>query len=130
MTIQRAHQDPATVATLALIERFNEVFNTHDVNAIMALFTDDCVFENTQPAPDGKRYVGQAEVRGYWERLFSQSPKAHFTTEDIFAAGDRCAVRWRYDWVDDKGKPGHVRGVDVFRVHNGKVAEKCSYVKG
>ena len=28
------------------------------------------------------------------------------------------------------GTPGHVRGVDVFRVRDGKVAEKLSYVKG
>ena len=28
------------------------------------------------------------------------------------------------------GMPGHIRGVDVFRVRGGKVAEKLSYVKG
>ena len=39
-------------------------------------------------------------------------------------------VRWIYRWVDGDGKPGHVRGVDVFRVRDGKVAEKLSYVKG
>lgn len=123
-------QDAQTEATLAVIERFNEVFNRHDVDGIMALMTADCAFENTQPAPDGKRHVGQAEVRGYWQRFFGRSPSARFTTEDIFAAGDRCTVRWRYDWVDGRGAPGHVRGVDVFRVRDGKVAEKCSYVKG
>jgi hypothetical protein len=32
--------------------------------------------------------------------------------------------------VDDKEGPGSVRGVDVFRVRDGKVAEKLSYVKG
>jgi len=32
--------------------------------------------------------------------------------------------------VDADGKPGHVRGVDVFRVREGKVAEKLAYVKG
>jgi hypothetical protein len=29
-----------------------------------------------------------------------------------------------------EGKPGHVRGVDIFRVRDGKLAEKLSYVKG
>jgi len=38
-------------------------------------------------------------------------------------------VRWIYRWVRD-GQEGHVRGVDVFRVRDGKVAEKLSYVKG
>jgi ketosteroid isomerase-like protein len=116
--------------TSEVIERFNEAFNRHDVDAIMALMTEDCVFEDTQPRPDGTRYEGQAAVRGYWERFFASSPQAHFETEDLFAGGDRCAVRWRYTWVDKDGQTGHVRGVDVFRVRDGKVAEKLSYVKG
>jgi ketosteroid isomerase-like protein len=117
--------DTATAATLATIERFNEAFNRHDVDAIMALMTDDVVFENTSPSPDGERYEGQAAVRGMWDRFFSSSPRATFAAEEIVALGDRCVVRWRYDWGD-----GHVRGVDIFRVENGKVSEKLSYVKG
>jgi hypothetical protein len=39
-------------------------------------------------------------------------------------------VRWLYRWVDADGKDGHIRGVDVFRVRDGKVAEKLAYVKG
>jgi hypothetical protein len=33
----------------------------------MAAMTEDCIFENTYPPPDGGRYTGQAVVRGYWE---------------------------------------------------------------
>ncbi len=117
--------DLTRAATLATIERFNEAFNRHDVDAVMALFTDDCIFENTSPAPDGERHVGQDAVRAFWEQFFAASPQAHFTAEDIFASNDRVCVRWRYDWGE-----GHVRGVDVFRVVDGRVAEKLSYVKG
>jgi ketosteroid isomerase-like protein len=111
-------------ATTDVINRFNDAFATRNVDAIMALMTDDCVFENTPP-PDGERYEGQTAVRAAWEDFFRQSPNAVFETEEMFAAGDRCLVRWRYSWGD-----GHVRGVDVFRVRDGKVAEKLSYVKG
>jgi ketosteroid isomerase-like protein len=111
--------------TLAVITNFNEVFNTHDVDRLMNLFTDDCVFENTAPFPDGTRYEGQAAVRAFWETFFVESPNAHFDAEDIFTAGNRCTVRWRYSWGD-----GHIRGVDVFMVRDGKVSEKLSYVKG
>lgn len=47
----------------------------------------------------------------------------------MFAAGDRCVVRWVYTWVRE-GTPGRIRGVDVFRVRDGRVAENLSYVKG
>ncbi len=126
----QAQADQATEGTLAVIERFNEAFNRHDVDAVMALMTDDCVFENTYPPPDGERYEGRAAVRGFWERLFRATPDARFTFEEIFAAGDRCAQRWRYDYTGDDGRPGHIRGVDILRVRDGKVAEKLSYVKG
>jgi ketosteroid isomerase-like protein len=112
-------------ATLNVIERFNDAFNRHDVDEIMAQMTDDCVFEDTDPAPDGTRHTGQAAVRAAWEELFASTPSARFETEEAFACGDRCVVRWRYTWRD-----GHVRGIDVFRVRDGKVAEKLSYVKG
>ena len=120
----------ATAATLDLIDRFNDVFNKHDVDAIMELMTDDVVFENTSPRPDGERYEGREAVRGFWDRFFSGSPSARFEAEDISAGGDHCTVRWVYHWVGSDRKPGHVRGVDVFRVRGGKVAEKLSYVKG
>lgn len=116
-------------AAVQVVERFNDAFNRHDVHAIMALMTEDCAFENTRPQPDGERLVGQARVRAFWEQFFARSPQAHFDTEEIFGAGDRCVVRWVYSWMKE-GKRGHVRGVDIFRVRDGRVAEKFSYVKG
>jgi ketosteroid isomerase-like protein len=125
----RVMSAPLSRTAHAVVEHFNEAFNRHDVDAIMRSMTSDCVFENTRPAPDGTRVVGQAAVRQVWEELFARSPSARFETEEIFEAGDRCVVRWTYHWVRD-GRPGHVRGVDVFRVRDGLVAEKLSYVKG
>ncbi len=122
-------RDESAEATRAVVDRFNDAFNRHDVDAIMALMTDDCVFDSTRPPPDGERHEGQAAVRGYWAAFFARSPAARFEAEEVFACGDRCVVRWVYHWVRE-GAPGHVRGVDVFRVRAGKVAEKLSYVKG
>jgi ketosteroid isomerase-like protein len=112
-------------STIDVVERFNAAFNSHDVDAVMALMTDDVVFESTGPAPDGVRVEGQPGVRKTWEKLFADNPDARFVTEDLFTGDDRAVVRWRYEWGS-----GHVRGVDVMRVRDGKVAEKLSYVKG
>jgi ketosteroid isomerase-like protein len=117
-------------SALAIVERFNERFNAHDIDGFMALMTHDCLFENTSPSPDGERYEGQAAVRGFWERFFRDNPTAHFDAEDSFATDDRCTVRWRYTWQQSDGSEGHVRGVDVFRLRDGLIAEKLAYVKG
>jgi ketosteroid isomerase-like protein len=128
-----AHESPSAVSTRsthATVRHFNEAFGRHDVDAIMAAMTDDCIFDTTNPPPDGERFEGQAAVRAAWEAFFAESPAARFETEEMFTCGDRCVVRWRYSWGDDGGELGHIRGVDIFRVEDGKVAEKLSYVKG
>ena len=112
-------------STEATISAFNEAFGRHDVDAVIALMTDDCIFENTLPTPDGERHQGHAAVRTFWEEFFRDPPRASFETEEIVTAGDRAVVRWRFDWGD-----GHIRGIDLFKVRDGKVAEKLSYVKG
>ena len=114
-----------SAGTDATVRAFNDAFGRHDVDAVMALMTDDCIFENTLPTPDGERHVGQAAVRKFWKRFFAESPNATFETEEMVVAGDRAVVRWRFDWGG-----GHVRGIDLFKVRDGKVAEKLSYVKG
>lgn len=109
---------------LQVVEAFGAAWGDHDLDAAIGLITEDCVFDNTSPAPDGTRYVGPVAIRGAWQPIFD-NPKAHFDAEETFAAGDRVIQLWRYTWDG-----GHVRGVDVFRVRDGKVAEKLSYVKG
>ena len=116
-------------ATLAAVERFNTAFNNHDADSVMDAMTEDCIFENTAPAPDGRRIEGAAEMRAYWEKFFASNPDAHFEAEEIFASDDRCVVRWVYRKTKD-GQPWHLRGVDIFKIRDGKVAEKLAYVKG
>ncbi|MBO9343921.1 MAG: nuclear transport factor 2 family protein [Roseiflexus sp.] len=117
-------------AALRVVLDFNAAFNRHDVAGMMQLMSDDCVFENTYPAPDGAIYSGKASVTQFWQDFFRQSPQAHIDIEEIFGLGQRCVMRWRYIWVDATGKEGYVRGVDIFQVKQGLITEKLSYVKG
>jgi uncharacterized protein (TIGR02246 family) len=114
--------------TRTAVDRFNDAFNDHDVDAVMDAMTADCVFEDTSP-PHGSRHSGTEAVRAAWEGFFASSPTAHFDAEDVIVVGDRCIVQWRYTWTDDDGG-GSVRGVDLLRVRDGLVAEKLAYVKG
>jgi ketosteroid isomerase-like protein len=122
-------QTPPSGSTLDVVRRFNDAINRHDAAAVAALLTDDKVFENTAPAPDGTRLVGKAEVAAYWSRWFVNNPDAKFDAEDIVVAGDRCTVQWVYRKMRD-GKPWHLRGMDLLTVRDGKIAAKLAYVKG
>ena len=117
-------------AALRTVIEFNQAFNRHDVLAMMELMSDDCVFENTHPAPDGTVYSGKESVTRFWQAFFEGSPQAHIAIEEIFGMGDRCIMRWKYSWADQTENQSHVRGVDVFKVKDGLISEKLSYVKG
>jgi hypothetical protein len=122
--MERIETAPRTVLA------FNDALNRHDVAGMMRWMSDDCVFENTYPAPDGTLYAGKEAVAQFWEDFFRASPQAHIQIEEIFSLGWRCVMRWRYEWVDENGSKGHVRGVDVYQVRDGLIREKLSYVKG
>jgi ketosteroid isomerase-like protein len=112
------------VPALEVVEAFGRAWAVHDLDAAMLFLSDDCVFEATGPAPDGSRHVGPAEVRRAWGPIFADL-SSRFEAEETFCAGDRVVQRWRYDWDG-----GHIRGVDLFKLRDGKITEKLSYVKG
>ena len=111
-------------SALDVVERFGQTWADHDLDAALAMCTEDCVFDSTGPAPDGQRHVGREGLRTAWQPIFADTA-SRFDAEETFAMDDRVVQRWRYSWDG-----GHVRGVDVFRIRDGKVAEKLSYVKG
>jgi ketosteroid isomerase-like protein len=115
----RTHVDARRV-----VEAFGAAWADHDLNRALAMITDDCIFDATGPPPDGTCSVGLDAIRAVWAPIF-HDPSSRFEVEETIQASDRVVQRWRYIFDG-----GHVRGVDLFGVRDGKVAEKLSYVKG
>jgi ketosteroid isomerase-like protein len=123
-TSSKRAKEGRIVDPIEVVAVFGSAWAGHDLEGALALLTDDCVFDATGPAPDGTRCVGPEQIRAAWLPIFEDAASS-FEEEELFACGDRVVQRWRYSWAG-----GHVRGVDLFRVRDGKVAEKLSYVKG
>lgn len=113
--------------TAEIMRRFNEAFLSHDPSLLPPLVAEDCVIENTVPAPNGSRHVGRAACLELWQGI-AANRAAHFELEEVHAAEDRATIRWRYRWGD--GPDGSVRGVNLMRVRNGLIVEAMGYVKG
>jgi ketosteroid isomerase-like protein len=121
---------PVEQTNLNTLEAYFDATNRGDVAGMMALTTPNTVFENTYPPPDGELIIGQAAVGAFFQNLFDNNQSTRETMEHVIPANDYCTVRWRYEWVDGNGTPGHVRGVAIFRFEEGKIAEQLNYVKG
>lgn len=113
--------------TSDVVQRFNEAFLRHDPSLLLELVAEDCVIENTQPAPEGSRQVGREACLAVWHEL-AAARETQFELEEVFVAGERAIIRWRYRWGD--GGSDSVRGVNVIRVHDGSIVEALGYVKG
>ncbi|HEX2782829.1 MAG TPA: nuclear transport factor 2 family protein [Ilumatobacteraceae bacterium] len=110
--------------TASVVTAFGAAWGAHDLETALSMITDDCVFESTGPAPDGVQHKGRDEIRVAWQPIFDDTD-SRFEVEESFVCGDRVVERWCYSW-----NGGHIRGVDLFRVRDGLVAEKVAYVKG
>ena len=108
-----------------MIRRFNDVFLRRDPAELKELIAENCVIEKIAPAPDGDRCVGRDACIALWEDIATE-PGAHFDLEEVFAAGERATIRWRY-WRDDGQS---VRGVNLMRVSGGRIVGAMGYVKG
>ena len=120
---------PTESAVIELVRRFEEGFNTGDVDALMADMTDDAVFEHV--APEGVsvgRHEGASAVRAVWESMPEHFPGCRFVIEDIFASGDRCLCRFSMTFRAGDGSAVTRRGADVFTVRDGKIAAKLTYL--
>ena len=115
---------------LELLERMVDGFNRHDLDAIMALFVDDCVFESPR-GPDtwGRRFIGQAEVRDGLGARFRGIPDVQYGDGSHFVAGDRGVSEWTLTGTTVDGERVEVRGCDIWTFRGDRVVRKNSFWK-
>src|SRR6476469_6889376 len=108
--------------TAEIMARFNDAFLKHDPSLLEGLIGEDCVIENTTPAPDGARHVGGNARLKLWQGI-ATAPGTRFDLEEVVTMGERGIIRWRLHF----GEGQSVRGVNLMRVRDGKIVEALGY---
>ncbi len=107
-----------------------DAFNAHDVDAILAFFTEDCVFDMPRgPAPGGRRLVGKEQVRKGVQARFDGIPDIVYEDARHFASGDRGVSEWTIRGTQSSGERIEVRGCDLFEFTGGRISRKDSFWK-
>ena len=118
-----------TIETLTVtvedLEAFAEAWDRHDVDTIMAFFTDSCVFI----AGWGERFVGKERVREGVSEFFSKFPDGHFSDGNHFVSGNRGVSAWVFTATGPGGIKLEMTGCDLFAFENGKIAVKNAFRK-
>jgi ketosteroid isomerase-like protein len=117
------------VATPSL-QAFLDAFNAHDVDAIMAFFTEDCVLEMPRgPAPGGRRLVGKEQVREGIRSRLDGIPDIHYGDDRHWSSGDRGVSEWTIRGTLAGGERIEVRGCDLLEFRDGLISRKDSFWK-
>jgi ketosteroid isomerase-like protein len=113
-----------------VLERMLDGFNRHDLDTIMSLFAEDCVFESPRgPDPWGRRFVGKEEVAEGLGARFKGIPDVHYGDESHFVSGDRGASEWTLTGTTVEGERLEVRGCDLWTFRGDEVVRKDSFWK-
>lgn len=116
--------------SLALLEAFAEAYNRHDIEALLALMTEDGVFDMASgPEACGQRHQGREALRSSLAWAWHHWPDARWEEAVHVVSGDRGFSEWVFRGTDAEGRLTEVRGVDLFELRDGLIARKDSYRK-
>ena len=110
------------------LEGWLEAWNRHDLDGVLALFSDDAVFETWT----GIRIVGRENMRKAWEEWF-EAGDFRFVSEDIVIDEYRQIVV--FPWIYEGparcfgGKKEKRRGIDLIVFEGGLITGKITYTK-
>jgi steroid delta-isomerase-like uncharacterized protein len=112
------------------LQAFADAWNRHDIEALMAFMTTDCVFESSAGADAcGTRYEGRDAVRAGFSEVWKTFPDARWNAPRHFISGDRGVSEWTFTGTRSDGTRVEVNGCDLFTFRDGKIAIKNSYRK-
>ena len=119
-----AVSDPNAAAEVGrAVERYNEAWNAHDLDAIVSLHAPGMVFENHTA---GERVEGD-EVRAHIARIFENWPDLTFRGRRLYVRDGIVVSEWTATATDGEGRRLEWDGVDLFPFEDGLIARKDVY---
>ena len=121
------HEEAISAETLKEIAG---AFNSHDLDAIMEFFSDDCSLDMPRgPESCGQRFIGKAAVREAIAARFMGLPDVLYTDDRHWVSGNMGVSEWLLTGTTSDGRRVRVRGCDHWEFRDGKVIRKDSYWK-
>ncbi|HEY7630578.1 MAG TPA: nuclear transport factor 2 family protein [Thermoleophilaceae bacterium] len=80
-------------------QRWQAAWNAHDLDALLAHFSDDVIFRSpvaAQLLPDCDGVIrGKEALREYWSKALELLPQLHFEVEGVYAGLDTVVINYR-----------------------------------
>jgi ketosteroid isomerase-like protein len=111
----------------SMMERLRDATNAHDAAQLASLFAKD--YRSAQPVHPGRGFGGSAQVFENWSSVFEGVPDFRSELVAVSVDGDTEWGEWVWAGHHVDGSPFAMRGVTVFVVRAGLVAEGRLYME-
>lgn len=117
-------------ARIRVLTEFAGAYNRHDVDAIVALMTEDCEFlAFAGPEPCGERFTGKAAVRARVASGLRELAGARWVDASHHVVADRGFSEWTFEMPLPEGNYVRRDGVDVFVFDGTQIRSKSTFQK-
>lgn len=131
MSYQRQEADVTRDDLERLLIEHTDAWNSHDLDRLMRLFSDDCVFEASGGLEScGSRFEGRARVRAAFAEVFESMADANWREGRHYVIADDYGVsEWRLTGTLADGRRVDVFGCDFLTIAGGAIVRKNSFRK-
>jgi len=123
VTLQAAAQEKPQIS-----ESFIAAWNSHDVEKVISVFTDDVLYEDVA---FGALNHGSAELRKFATSIFEAVPDVKFELVSSTVDKGHGTIEWVFTGTDKglykTGKRFSVRGVSVIDLRGGKISRNLDF---
>ena len=114
---------------LRLLEQFGEAWDAGDVDKLMSMITDDCVYAASVGPEPGATYAGKQAVREGFLAMLALDSGGVSRTGRVFVAGNLGVSEWSYLFRAGSDAEFEVRGCDIFEFRGGRISRKDAFRK-
>ena len=113
-----------------LLDAIGDAFNANDIDAVMAYFDDNAVFDHAAgPEEYGVRFAGKDEIQSVFAGLFEKVKNVHWKTLDARIVGDKAYCEYRRSVEHADGSKEEYLSVDILTFKDGLIVRKDAYFK-
>jgi steroid delta-isomerase-like uncharacterized protein len=132
-TLILIEEDPVAISQIGgVIEDLAAAWTAHDVDKVLALCTDDCVYEDVTMAVVNR---GKGELKAFAGKVFGAFPDFTMTLSLRFVAEHQAAAEWTMSGTHKGDLPGmpatgkafSVRGASICELRDGKISRNADY---
>lgn len=128
MTPTRPQRDLADERTRVLV-KFGEAWAGRNLDVLMSLVTDDCVYAASVGPEPGETFVGRHAVRAGFAALLAYDAGGKSRQGRIAIFGELGLAEWAYEHRDASGHVTVVRGCDIFEFTGTLIRRKDAFRK-